>query len=156
MLSGSSGLIRMETTPPPRDGSRRVTLTAKQAADGLGRALCENANNLLDDGKLDAAEAAALSQWLEACGESELPALNYVREEVRRFTADGHLLPWELGRLQLALERILPPADRAIAKAARKKAEAEYERREAEESEESREAKRVQWDQMRKRPTKRQ
>ena len=139
----------METTPPPRDSPKRVTLTAKQAADGFGRALCEYANNLLSDGKLDAAEAAALSQWLEACGESDLPALNFVREEVRRFAADGHLLPWELGRMQLALERILPPADRAMAKAARKKAEAEYEAREAEEPEESREAKRVRWERMR-------
>jgi hypothetical protein len=134
----------MQTEPSPKNGPKRVALTVRQAADGFGRALCENANNLLADGKLDTAEAAALEEWLEACGDTELPALNYLREEVRRFAADGQLLPWELGRLQLALERILPPADRAIAKAARKKAEAEYTAREGLEPEQTREAKRIQ------------
>ncbi len=139
----------MPLDPTPPESRKRVVLTSKEAAAGFGRALCENANNLLADGKLDATEALALKQWLEACGESDLPALNYVREEVQRYTIGGEILPWELGRLQLALERILPAADRAIAKAARKKAEAEMEAREEAESEASREAKRQVWESRR-------
>jgi len=132
----------MSSDPAPSQGRKRVVLTAKEAAEGFGRALAENTNNLLSDGKLDAREAAALKQWLEACGESDLPALNYLREEVQRYAADGEILPWELGRLQLALERILPPTDRAIAKAARIRAEAQIEANEAAESEASRETRR--------------
>jgi hypothetical protein len=101
----------MPADPTSAEGRKRVVLTAKEVAEGFGRALAENTNNLLADGKLDAAEAAALKQWLEACGESDLPALNYIREEVRHYAADGEILPWQLGRLQLALERILPPSD---------------------------------------------
>lgn len=133
-------------TPEPR---KRVVLTQKEAAEGFGRALCENANNLLADGKLGAAEAAALKEWLDACGESDLPALNYIREEVHRYAADGQILPWELGRLQLALERILPPSDRAIAKAARKKAEADMDANEVGQSEASREARLQDWEKRR-------
>jgi hypothetical protein len=127
----------MPPEPLPSQGRKRVVLTTKEAAEGFGRALAENTNNLLADGKLAAHEAAALKRWLEACGETDLPAFNYLREEIQRFAADGRILPWELARLQLALERILPPKDRAIAKAARKKAEAELEAREAIESEAS-------------------
>ncbi|MDP3070964.1 MAG: hypothetical protein Q8N18_11790 [Opitutaceae bacterium] len=139
----------MPSDPAPSHGRKRVVLTAKEAAEGFGRTLAENTNNLLADGKLDAREAVALKQWLEACGESDLPALNYLREEVQRYAADGEILPWELGRLQLALERILPPADRAIAKAARNKAEAQMEASEATESEASRETRRQDFERRR-------
>lgn len=143
--------MAMDSTPS--EIRKRIVLTSKEAAEGFGRALCENANNLLADGKIDASEAAALKQWLDACSDSDLPALNYIREEVHRYTIDGEILPWELGRLQLALERILPVSDRAIAKAARKKAEAEMEASEAAESEASREAKRQNLEKRRSRPT---
>ena len=139
----------MPIDPAPSENRKRVTLTSKEAANGFGRALCEIANNLLADGKLDASEATALQQWLDACGEVDLPALNYVREEVERYAKDGTILPWELGRLQLALERILPASDRAIAKAARMEAEAKLEAIEAAESEESREAKRQSLERLR-------
>lgn len=139
----------MPTDSLPPEDRKRVTLTSREAAEGFGRALCEIANNLLADGKLDAAEATALGLWLDACGDVDLPALNYIRDEMRRYTVDGTLLPWELGRLQLALERILPAPDRAIAKAARKRIEAELEVREAAESEESRESKRRSWEELR-------
>lgn len=87
----------------------RVTLTAIQAANGIGRILCERANNILADGKVTEAEALELLKWIDECGEQDVPAIAFVREEIRRFASDGVIYPWELGRLQLALERILPP-----------------------------------------------
>ena len=133
-----------EPTPTPsNDGRKRVTLTAKQAAEGFGKALCEVANNLLADGKLTKEEVAAMSQWLDTCEDPGLSAFTYLREEMQRYAADGIIHAWELGRLQMALERILPASDRAIAKEARKKAETEAAARDEAATESERESERL-------------
>jgi hypothetical protein len=139
----------MANAEDPPKPTKRVTLTAKDIAGGAGRALGELANNVLADGKLTEAEVKEIRAFLDAVPDAAIPAIAFIKEELSRFLSDGIIYPWELGRLQLALERVLPAADRTIAREARKRAEAELEAREASEPPEVVGARDAKWNQVR-------
>jgi hypothetical protein len=103
----------------PRPRPTRVALTQKQAAEALGVELIELSGKWLADGKFDGLELTELQMWLAKVPEDTIPAIRFLKEEVARYLEDGEILPWELARLQAALMRIIPPDQRAVAKAAR-------------------------------------
>lgn len=106
-----------EETPKPRPV--RVALTQKQAGEALGVELISLSGKWLADGKFDGMELTELQMWLAKVPDDTIPAIRYLKEEVERYLEDGEILPWELARLQAALMRVIPPDQRAAAKAAR-------------------------------------
>ncbi len=115
---------------PEKPKSVRVALTKTQAAEGLGRELIELSRGWLEDGKLEAHELDELRAWLAKAPPDSIPAIQFIKEEVQRYIEDGEVCDWELCRLQAALIRVIPPKERAEAKAAREAvARVEWEKR---------------------------
>lgn len=106
----------------PKKRGARVALTKKEAAEDLGRELIRLSREWLADGRLDERELDELKVWLAKIPDDALPAIRFLKEEVERYLADGVIYEWELLRLQAALIRILPPEERAEAKAAKDEA----------------------------------
>ena len=99
----------------------RLTMTKSQAEEGLGRELVELSRNWLEDGKLEPHELEQLRAWLAKVPPDSIPAIRFVKEEVERCVAVGLADEWAATRIQGALIRVLPLADREVAKVARDK-----------------------------------
>jgi hypothetical protein len=99
---------------------QRVSLTKldRQSAAGLELiALCESAT---DDGHLSDAEIGDLREWVVTYADAPLPARSHLDATLARVLADGVITDDERAEVFAAVEKVLPPDLRAIAKGRRK------------------------------------
>lgn len=99
----------------------RVSLTKADLESQYGKHLLELCTCIAADGKLELEEIKALRRWLrENHAESNLGAAKSLHHVMRRITADGVIDRDELLDLFLAVERVIPVAQRtAVAEARR-------------------------------------
>lgn len=102
----------------------RVFLKKTDLDTDAGRSLLELTVRIATDGKLDLPEIKELRSWLrDNRGNAQVAAIGFLDGIVSRVTADGVVDRDELLDLQLAIERVIPPAQRSAVVQARKKLE---------------------------------
>jgi hypothetical protein len=108
----------------------RVYLTNPELATDAGKQLLELTVRIAADGLIEPSEIEELHTWLAANkGNDRVAAIPYLTEMLSRITADGVVDRDELVQLHLAVERVIPAAQRKAAVQARKQREsAEKER----------------------------
>jgi hypothetical protein len=100
----------------------RVYLTKPDLESNDGKHLLELCTSIAADGKLELEEIKTLRRWLrENHATSNLPAAKYLHDVMCRITADGVIDRDELLDLFLAVERVIPVAQRTAVAEARKK-----------------------------------
>lgn len=106
------------------DRKRRRSITRLQRQTAVATDLISLCQTMTEDGHLEDQEVGALRQWLEVNRrETDLPAVAYLTETVRRILADGKITPEEQRELYLAIETILPPDIRESVQGTRRSAE---------------------------------
>lgn len=130
----------------------RVFLTKPELEIDAAKELLKLCLQITDDGKLDLEEIKTLRKWLRVNKDDDsVAAIPYLYDIMARITADGVIDRDELLELQLAIERVIPTANRTPAIQARKKRETERrerrerrrERRRVEKEREKEERKRI-------------
>lgn len=102
------------------DNSKRVTLTKAQLATKEGSELAALCAGVVKDGHLSNAEIGQIEAWLLRQGDSNLPAVEFLRNVIAEAVQDAAISDRERRMLQRAIERVLPADLRAEAIAARK------------------------------------
>lgn len=110
---------------PEVDKSRRISITKAQRQSEVGIELISLCQSLSEDGSLSAAEIHDLHQWLEENQSSDLPAIGFLVETVRKVLEDGRISAEESRAVYKALEAILPPDLRKEAVSRRRTVEAD-------------------------------
>jgi hypothetical protein len=104
----------------------RVYLTSSELQAAAGTQLLKLCRRIAYDGKLDLQEIITLRKWLRANQtNNSVAAIAYLHDIMERVTADRVIDRDEQLELQLAIERVIPPAHRTQAIQARQKREAE-------------------------------
>lgn len=101
----------------------RLSLTPKQLESAIGVDLLALCQRVTVDGSVTAEEARELQRWLDDNAVVELPSIGYLRATIQRILADGRITPEELRDLHLAVERVMPPEQRVVARAIRRDVE---------------------------------
>ena len=104
---------------PHQPKTRRLSLTKKQLQEESGATLLALLNEIVADGKISENEILRLHEWTQAHGESDLPAIGFLREVIDGAIADGSVSDSDRLDLHLAIERILPVTARSLSKEAR-------------------------------------
>src|SRR5437879_2287369 len=107
----------------PESGSqpnRRLSITKLQRRSAAGADLIALCQTVTEDGSLSQEELAALKQWLDDHGATDLPARDYLFHTIERIVADGKVTLEERRELHRAIETILPPDVRSPASAKRR------------------------------------
>ncbi len=103
----------------------RVVLTKTELETEVAKELLALIVSITTDGKLDLEEIVALRKWLRANKDNEtVSAIPYLHDIMTRITSDGVIDRDELLELHLAIERVIPTAQRTDIIQARKKREA--------------------------------
>lgn len=103
----------------------RVYLKASDLESDAGKQLLDLTVRIAMDGKLDLGEIKALRAWLRANeSNTEIAAVGYLHDIMKRVAADGVIDRDELIELHLAVERVVPPSHRPPIIEARKKRDA--------------------------------
>lgn len=103
----------------------RVYVKASDLESDAGKQLLDITVRIAMDGKLDLEEIKALRAWLRANeSNTDIAAIGYLQEIMKRFAADGVIDRDELIELHLAVERVIPPSHRPPIIEARKKRDA--------------------------------
>lgn len=113
----------MEQTPQPDAPRRRISLTKMQRHSEVGAELVSLCQAVTTDGALSEEEVSSLRDWLNAHKDDDLPAISHLTTVVETIVADRRVTPEERRELYMALEAVLPPDLRAIAKRARRSVE---------------------------------
>lgn len=113
----------MDDTPNQTAPSRRISLTKTQRQSAAGAELLSLCQVVTTDGSLSEEEVSSLRGWLREHRNEELPAISYLTKVIETIVADGRVTDEERRELHIALEHILPPDVRAIAKKARRSVE---------------------------------
>ena len=95
-----------------------MTKTQRQSA--VGAELLSLCQVVTTDGSLSEEEVSSLREWLQEHRGEDLPAILHLTTVVDRIVADGRVTPEERRELYIALETVLPPDVRAVAKRARR------------------------------------
>lgn len=103
--------------------SRRVALTKKQRETQVGIDLLSLCQTVTSDGSLSNDEIVSLRNWLDDNKNADLPAISHLIPVVERILTDGVVTPDEQRELFVAIEAVLPPDVRDIAKKARRSKE---------------------------------
>lgn len=101
----------------------RVSLTKTQRESEVGAELLSLCQVVTTDGSLSEEEVSSLREWLQEHKDEDLPAISHLIKVVETIVADGRVTPEERRELFIAVEAILPPDVRAIAKSARRTVE---------------------------------
>ena len=100
----------------------RVYLKSSDLASDAGKQLLDLAVRIAADGKLDLGEIKALRAWLRANGSNtEIAAIGYLQDIMNRIAGDGVIDHDELLELHVAIERVIPSAQRTPIVQSRKK-----------------------------------
>jgi len=110
---------------PEVDRSRRISITKAQRQSEVGIELVSLCQSLSEDGSLSASEIHDLHQWLEEHQSSDLPAIGFLVETVRKVLEDGRISAEESRAVYKALEAVLPPDLRKEAVSRRRTVEAD-------------------------------
>lgn len=103
----------------------RVYLKPSDLQSDAGKQLLDLTVGMAMDGKLDLDEIKALRAWLRANeSNTEIAAIGYLHDIMKRVAADGVIDRDELIELHLAVERVIPPSHRPPIIEARKKRDA--------------------------------
>jgi hypothetical protein len=97
----------------------RISLTRTQRTSQIGAELLSLCQTVTADGSLNDEEVSSLREWLTAHAASDLPAIRFLAPIVERILADGVVNTEERRELYLAVEKVLPPDARGLARAAR-------------------------------------
>lgn len=97
----------------------RISLTRTQRTSQIGAELLSLCQTVTADGSLNDEEVSSLREWLTAHAASDLPAIRFLAPIVERILADGVVNTAERRELYLAVEKVLPPDARGLARAAR-------------------------------------
>lgn len=90
----------------------RLYLTSTELQTKVGRELLDLTVRIATDGKLDLEEIKELRKWLKLNEVSELPSVAFLHDIMTRITADKLIDRDELIELHLAIERVIPKANR--------------------------------------------
>jgi argininosuccinate lyase len=105
---------------PSTDKEPRKSLTKRQLQTAAGVELLSLCQSVTDDGKLLEAEIEGLRQWLVANKTSEMRAVSYLDEVIEKVLSDGKITDDEFEEIYLAIETILPPEIRKVARTKRR------------------------------------
>lgn len=97
----------------------RISLTKTQRASQIGAELLSLCQTVTADGSLNDEEVTSLREWLTAHAASDLPAIRFLAPVVEHILADSVVSAHERRELYLAIEKVLPPDARGLARAAR-------------------------------------
>jgi hypothetical protein len=103
----------------------RLSLTQRQRETEAGAELLNLIQTVTEDGHLSDEEVEQLRDWLRANEDAELPARDHLHAMVEQVLRDGQVTDNERRELYRALETVLPPDLRPIAKLRRQEREAE-------------------------------
>jgi len=113
----------MNEQRPEREPRRSLTVAQRRTEAGIELlSLCQS---ITKDGRIDALELAHLKQWLEDHQSTDFGAIGYLTRTVTRILSDGTVTDEEYDELYRAVEVVLPPELRGIAKANRKQQDAQ-------------------------------
>jgi hypothetical protein len=110
---------------PEADKPRRISITKTQRQSEVGIELISLCQSLSEDGSLSAAEIQDLHRWLDENQSSDLPAIEFLVETVRKVLEDGRISAEESRAVYKALEAILPADLRKEAVSRRRTVEAD-------------------------------
>ncbi len=113
----------MDHTTDQQAPSRRISLTKIQRQSAVGAELLSLCQVVTTDGSLSDEEVSSLRGWLQEHKDEDLPAISHLTKVVETIVADGRVTAEERRELYIALEDVLPPDVRAIAKKTRRSAE---------------------------------
>ncbi len=113
----------MEQTAEQDAPSRRIALTKTQRQSAVGAELLSLCQVVTTDGSLSDEEVSSLRGWLQEHKNEDLPAISHLSKVVETIVADGRVTIEERRELYIALEDVLPPDVRAIAKRTRRSVE---------------------------------
>lgn len=99
---------------------RRISLTKTQRQSAIGAELLSLCQVITADGSLSDDEVASLREWLREHGNEDLPAISHLTKVIETVLADGRVTQEERRDLYIALESVLPPDVRSVAKRARR------------------------------------
>jgi hypothetical protein len=103
----------------PAIDSKRISITKTQSQSEAGIELVALCQTITEDGSLSNDEVRALGDWLTQHSTSDLPAVSFLTEAVRKIVADGRITDEERNALHEAVETILPNELRRRSKAKR-------------------------------------
>lgn len=101
----------------------RVSLTKAQRESEAGAELLSLCQTVTADGVLSDEEVSSLRDWLQENRDESFPAISHLTNVVEEIIADGQITPEERKQLFIAVEAVLFPEVRAIAKNARRSIE---------------------------------
>jgi hypothetical protein len=108
----------------PNQRKPRVSLSKTTIQEGIGAELFSICRGITSDGVISKDEIVALGLWLRDNRDADLPGIAFVSETLNRIIADGVVTKDERRELFEAVEKVLPPEARTIAKTARRAVEA--------------------------------
>jgi hypothetical protein len=94
------------------------------SSDALAAELLNLCQSLTSDGRINNEEIRQLQQWLQDTGDSEVPAVAFLRDIVELVCKDGAITDEQRKQLYCAIEAVLPPDFRKFAKQRRRAVEA--------------------------------
>jgi hypothetical protein len=113
-----------EEISEPNQRKRRVSLSKTEIQKGISAELFSIAQGITSDGVISKDEIVALGLWLRDNRDADLPGIAFLSETLNRIIADGVVTKKERRELFEAIEKVLPPEARKIAKTARRAVEA--------------------------------
>lgn len=116
----------------PKKRPRTVALTKKQLTSAIGIELLAICQEITSDGRISLDEANELKSWLAAQAEHDLPGISHLAPIIEHILADGAVTSDEESELFAAIEAVLPPDIRSVAKGARRSIAKEQRREERE------------------------
>lgn len=110
----------------------RISLTRRQRESEAGVELLSLCQTITEDGHLSDEEVGQLREWLRANEDAELPARDHLYAIVEQILRDGRITDDERRELYRAIETVLPPDLRPLAKLRRQEREGEERERQKE------------------------
>jgi hypothetical protein len=117
----------------------RLSITQRQRETEAGAELLELCQTITEDGELSDDDVQRLRDWIRDHDSVDLPARDHLNAFVEQVLRDGRITPDERRELYKAIEAILPPDLRPLAKMRRQEREAEARERQKTEQEAARE-----------------
>lgn len=99
---------------------KRISITKREAQSSAGVELLALCQTVTEDGVLSNNEIAMLRSWINANWSVDLPSAQFLKSILQRILEDGRVTHEERQELQKALETVLPPEFRTVAKERRK------------------------------------
>jgi hypothetical protein len=107
-----------------RHSMARLSLTKAQLQTAAGAELLALCQSVTEDGSLAKEEIVGIRDWLVRNRDLDLPAIQFLFETLKRILADGVVTKEERTELYKAIETVLPPEARKMAKEQRQEVEA--------------------------------